>query len=93
MSRSVTTMRLDDEASAGWTTYGTSRAAFSLFMGVVRDDVNDSSKSPWTRIASIAACFSPRSLIEATRLEAMRTQGRFSLFLTRQYATLKNLKR
>jgi hypothetical protein len=34
MSHSVATKRLDDEASAGWTTYGTSRAAFSFFQGV-----------------------------------------------------------
>jgi hypothetical protein len=39
MSRSVTVKRLDDEASAGWTTYGTFRAAFSLFQGVVKHDL------------------------------------------------------
>jgi hypothetical protein len=40
MSRSVSTKRLDDETSAGWTTYGTSRAAFSLFQGAVIDEVS-----------------------------------------------------
>src|SRR5262245_43444846 len=40
MSHSVTTKRLNDEASAGWTTYGTSRAALSLFQGIVKDDMN-----------------------------------------------------
>jgi hypothetical protein len=39
MSCSVTIKRLDDEASAGWTTYGTFRAAFSLFQGVFKDDM------------------------------------------------------
>jgi hypothetical protein len=34
ISRSVTTKRLDDEASAGWTTYGTARAAFSFLQSV-----------------------------------------------------------
>jgi hypothetical protein len=34
MRHSVTTKPLGYEASAGWTTYGTSRAAFSLFQGV-----------------------------------------------------------
>src|SRR5215813_9525334 len=43
MSRSVSPKRLDDEASAGWTTYGTSRAAFSLFQGLA-SDVEDSSE-------------------------------------------------
>jgi hypothetical protein len=33
MSRSITNKRPDDEASAGWTTYGTSRAAFSFISG------------------------------------------------------------
>jgi hypothetical protein len=42
MSDSVTTKRLDDEASAGWTTYGTSRAAISLFQGIVKDNISDS---------------------------------------------------
>jgi hypothetical protein len=42
MSDSVTTKRLDDEASAGLTTYGTSRAAISLFQGVVKDNMSDS---------------------------------------------------
>jgi hypothetical protein len=37
MSCSVTIKRLDDEASAGWTTYDTFRAAFSLFQGVVKN--------------------------------------------------------
>ena len=43
MSRSVSPKRLDDEGSAGWTTYGTSRAAFSLFQGLA-SDVEDSSE-------------------------------------------------
>ena len=43
MKRSVVIERLGYEASAGWTTYGTSLAAFSLFQGVARD-LNDSSK-------------------------------------------------
>jgi len=34
MKRSVVIKRLDYEASAGWTTYGTSLAAFSLFQGI-----------------------------------------------------------
>jgi hypothetical protein len=42
MSHSVTIKRLDDEASAGWTTYGTSRAAISLFQGVVKINMSDS---------------------------------------------------
>jgi hypothetical protein len=33
MKRSVVIKRLDYEASAGWTTYGTLLAAFSLFLG------------------------------------------------------------
>jgi len=33
--------QLGYEASAGWTTYGTSLAAFSFFQGVARD-MNDS---------------------------------------------------
>jgi len=37
MKRSVVIKRLGYEASAGWTTYGTSLAAFSLFQGVARD--------------------------------------------------------
>jgi hypothetical protein len=41
MSRSVIIKQLDDEDSAGWTTYGTSRGAFSLFQGVARE-MNDS---------------------------------------------------
>jgi len=44
MSRSVTTEQFDDEDSAGWTTYGTSRAAFSLFQGVA-SHMNDSSEN------------------------------------------------
>ena len=35
MKRSVVIKRLGYEASAGWTTYGTSLAAFSLFQGIV----------------------------------------------------------
>jgi len=42
MKRSVVIKRLDYEASAGWTTYGTSLAAFSLFQSVARG-MNDSS--------------------------------------------------
>jgi hypothetical protein len=42
ISRSVTAKRLDDEASAGWTTYGTSPAAYLLFQGVTIGDVNAS---------------------------------------------------
>ena len=34
MRHSVVVKRLGYEASAGWTTYGTSLAAFSLFQGV-----------------------------------------------------------
>ena len=34
MKRSVIIKRLGYEASAGWTTYGTSPAAFSLLQGV-----------------------------------------------------------
>jgi hypothetical protein len=34
MKHSVVIKRLDYEASAGWTTYGTSPAAFSLFQGI-----------------------------------------------------------
>jgi len=34
MKRSVVIKRLGYEASAGWTTYGTSLAAFSMFQGV-----------------------------------------------------------
>ena len=34
MSPSGSSKRLDYEASAGWTTYGTWRAPFSLFQGV-----------------------------------------------------------
>jgi len=34
MKRSVVIKRLGYEASAGWTTYGTSLAAFSLFQGI-----------------------------------------------------------
>jgi hypothetical protein len=34
MKRSVGAKGLGYEASAGWTTYGTSLAAFSLFQGV-----------------------------------------------------------
>src|SRR5262249_3936413 len=33
--------------SAGWTTYGTSRAVFSSFQGVVTDDMNDSSEDSY----------------------------------------------
>jgi len=33
MSSSITTKQLDNEASAGWTTYGTGRAVFLLFRG------------------------------------------------------------
>jgi hypothetical protein len=36
MSRSVTIKQLDDESSAGWTTYGTSRAAFSFFQHIAK---------------------------------------------------------
>jgi hypothetical protein len=39
MSHSVTTKRLDNEASAGWTTHGTSSAA--LLPRIVKDDIND----------------------------------------------------
>ena len=45
MSRSVTTKRLDDEASAGWTTYGTSRTAIFIVSGRRTDDMNDSSEN------------------------------------------------
>ncbi|HZF38686.1 MAG TPA: hypothetical protein VE715_07670 [Blastocatellia bacterium] len=34
MKRSVVIKRLGYEVSAGWTTYGTSLAAFSLFQGI-----------------------------------------------------------
>jgi hypothetical protein len=34
MKRLVVIKQLDYEASAGWTTYGTSLASFSLFQGV-----------------------------------------------------------
>jgi hypothetical protein len=44
MSPSGSSKRLDYESSAGWTTYGTRRAPFSLFQGVARD-MNDSSES------------------------------------------------
>ncbi|MGH9852919.1 MAG: hypothetical protein ACREBD_24040 [Blastocatellia bacterium] len=40
MSRSIAAKRLDDEASAGWTACGTSRAAFSLFQGAVKDEIS-----------------------------------------------------
>jgi len=43
--------------------------------------MNDSSENPWVRIASSVRGFFNRPLIEASTLEAMRTQGRFLLFL------------
>ena len=42
MKRAVVIERFGYEASAGWTSYGTSRAAFSSFQGVARCDINDS---------------------------------------------------
>jgi hypothetical protein len=45
MKRIVVIKRLDYEASAGWTTYGTSLAAFSLFWGVATRHQSSSEKS------------------------------------------------
>jgi hypothetical protein len=44
MKRSVGAKRLGYEASAGWTTYGTSLAAFSLFQGVATQREGSSEK-------------------------------------------------
>jgi hypothetical protein len=51
MKRSVVIERLGCEASAGWTTYGTSLTAFSLFLGVATRH-EDPSEPPCARIAS-----------------------------------------
>jgi hypothetical protein len=44
MSHSGVTKRLGDEPSAGWTTYGTSRATPLLFPGIVKNNINDHSE-------------------------------------------------
>jgi hypothetical protein len=45
MKRSGITKRLGYEASAGWTTYGTSLPAFSFFQGVASRHENSSENS------------------------------------------------
>jgi len=53
MKRSVGAKRLDYEVSAGWTTYGTSPAAFSLFLGVATrhaELLKKISRAKWTQL-------------------------------------------
>jgi hypothetical protein len=60
------------------TVHGTPR--FSLFSGVIHWDMNDSCGTPLGAHRFQRPWLPLRSLIEARQPEAMRTQGRFSLF-------------
>src|SRR5215813_5163687 len=89
ISRSVTTKQLVDEDSAGWTTYGTSRAAFSLFQGVATPH-EGSSENPWERRHPCLLASVSRLLPEARRQGWAAFPGGFSEELSCRVATLRN---
>jgi hypothetical protein len=89
ISCSVTTKLIADEASAGWTTYGTAHAAFSLFQGDASAVNNSSANVRQTFQCALVFVTGLLAQAWANWKVCPTSRAAFSLFLLRCAAVMK----